>query len=85
VRFRFIVTEKARFPVRMLCRTLQVSRAGFYAWQGRAPAPRTRTDAQLGLEVAGIHAESRRCYGSPRIQAELAARGCRTSRKRVAG
>src|SRR5262245_33648078 len=63
---------------------LQVSRAGFYAWQGRPPAPRTAADAQLGLAVTTIHAESRRCYGSPRIHAELAARGCRTSRKRVA-
>ena len=84
MRFRFIATEKATFPVRMLCRTLQVSRAGFYAWQGRAPAARTQADAQLGVHVATIHAESRRCYGSPRIHAELAARGCRTSRKRVA-
>lgn len=41
MRFRFIATEKATFPVRMLCRTLQVSRAGFYAWQGRAPAARS--------------------------------------------
>jgi transposase InsO family protein len=36
------------------------------------------------LEIAAIHAESRQRYGSPRIHAELADRGCRTSRKRVA-
>jgi len=29
VRFAFIVAEKAAFPVRLLCRTLQASRAGF--------------------------------------------------------
>jgi len=45
VRFRFIAAEKAAFPVRVLCRTLQVSRAGFYAWQARPPAPRVRGDA----------------------------------------
>jgi putative transposase len=84
VRFRFIATEKAWFPVRVLCRTLQVSRAGFYAWQGRLPAPRVRADERLALEIAAIHAESRRCYGSPRIHAELAERGHRLSRKRVA-
>jgi putative transposase len=84
VRFAFIATEKAAFPIRLLCRTLQVSRAGYYAWHGRSPAPRTRADARLALEIAAIHAESRRCYGSPRIHAELAARGCRTGRKRVA-
>ena len=31
MRFRFIAAEKAEFPVRLLCRTLQVSRAGFYS------------------------------------------------------
>jgi len=84
VRFAFIAEEKAAFPVRLLCRTLQVSRAGFYAWRRRPPAPRARADDRLGLEIAAIHAESRQRYGSPRVHAELADRGCRTSRKRVA-
>ena len=84
MRFAFIAEEKAAFPVRLLCRTLQVSRAGFYAWEGRPPAPRVQADARLGLEIAAIHAESRQRYGSPRIHAELGHRGCRTSRKRVA-
>ena len=84
MRFAFIVAEKAAYPVRLLCRTLQVSRAGFYAWHTRPPAPRTRADERLGLEIAAIHAESRQRYGSPRVHAELADRGCRTSRKRVA-
>jgi len=84
VRFAFIAAEKATFPVRLLCRTLQVSRAGFYAWRTRPPAPRQQADERLGLAIAAIHAESRQRYGSPRIHAELADRGCRTSRKRVA-
>jgi transposase InsO family protein len=84
MRFSFIAAEKAAFPVRLLCRTLQVSRAGFYAWQARPPAPRARADARLGHEIGAIHAESRQRYGSPRIHAELAARGYRTSRKGVA-
>ena len=84
MRFAFIAAEKAAFPVRLLCRTLQVSRAGFYAWQTRAPASHVGADERLGLEIAAIHAESRQRYGSPRIHAELVDRGCRTSRKRVA-
>ena len=84
MRFRFIAAEKAVFPVRVLCRTLKVSRAGFYAWQARPSAPRARADERLGLEIAAIHAETRQRYGSPRIHAELGERGCRTGRKRVA-
>ena len=84
MRFQFIATEKAAFPIRLLCRTLQVSRAGFYAWPGRAPSARARADQRLGIEIATIHAETRRRYGSPRVRAELVKRGRRTSRKRVA-
>jgi transposase InsO family protein len=84
VRFAFIAAEKASFPVRLLCRVLEVSRAGFYAWQDRAPSRHAHIDERLGVEIAAIHAASRRCYGSPRVHAELGARGHRTSRKRVA-
>jgi putative transposase len=83
MRFAFIAAEKA-YPVSVLCRTLNVSRAGFYAWRDRSPSPRARADERLGLEIAAIHATSRQRYGSPRIHAELAEVGCRTSRKRVA-
>ena len=84
MKFAFIAAEKATFPVRVLCRTLEVSRAGFYAWQTRAPAPRTQADQRLGVEIQAIHAESRQRYGSPRVHAELRHRGQRPSRKRVA-
>ena len=84
MKFAFIAAEKAAFPVTVLCRTLGVSRAGFYAAHGRPPAVRTQADAVLSVEVAAIHAESRRCYGSPRVHAELRARGHGVSRKRVA-
>jgi len=84
VRFAFIDGEKAYYPVRMLCRLLAVSRAGFYAWKQRRPSAREREEVQLGVEVAAIHAEFRGRYGSPRIHDELRDRGRRVGRKRVA-
>jgi putative transposase len=84
VRFAFIATEKACYPVALMCRVLQVSRSGYYAWCQRPAAARTLKDQTLSLEVAAIHAESRGRYGSPRIHAELRERGQRTGRKRVA-
>ena len=74
MRFSFIATEKAWYPVALLCRVLQVSRSGYYAWRKRPAAERRRQDQRLALEVAAIHAESRGRYGSPRVHAEL--RGC---------
>jgi transposase InsO family protein len=84
VKFAFIAAEKAAFPVRVLCRILAVSRAGFYAAQARPAAAHTRRDQQLAVEIAAIHAETRQRYGSPRVHAELRARGQGVSRKRVA-
>jgi putative transposase len=84
MRFAFIATEKANYPVALLCRVLQVSRSGFYAWQQPLAAQHTLQDQSLGLEIAAIFAESRGRYGSPRVHAELRVRGQRTARKRVA-
>ena len=84
MRFAFIATEKACYPVALMCRVLQVSRSGYYAWCERPAAPRTLTDQILALEVTTIHRESRGRYGSPRVHAELRERGQRTGRKRVA-
>ena len=59
----------------MLCDTLGVCRAGFYAWQKRPPsAQQQRRDALL-VEIAAIHAEVKQRYGSPRLHKELAHRG----------
>jgi len=84
VRFAFIATEKARFPVALMCRLLAVSRAGFYAWRQRPMAARTRQDQVLAVAVATIYAEHHGRYGSPRVQIELRERGQRSGRKRVA-
>jgi putative transposase len=84
VRFGFIETEKACYPVTLLCRVLDVSRSGFYAWRKRAASPRAVEDQRLTLEVSAIYTESRRRYGSPRVHMELRDRGRRIARKRVA-
>ena len=84
MRFAFIATEKACYPVALMCRVLKVSRAGYYAWCKRPASQHTQQDQRLGLAVAAIYRESRGRYGSPRVHAELRERGQRTGRKRVA-
>lgn len=84
MKFAFIAVEKANFPVAALCKHLDVSRSGFYAWERRVPSPRSQQDAKLRVHVAAIHERSRGLYGAPRIHAELRAAGFRVSRKRVA-
>ena len=84
MRFAFVATEKACYPVGLMCRVLKVSRAGYYAWAKRPASQHTQEDQRLGLQVAAIYRESRGRYGSPRVHAELRERGQRTGRKRVA-
>ena len=81
---RFIATERAHYPVALLCRLLQVSRRGFYAAQQRPAAPCTLQDETLRLEIAAILAESRGRYGSPRVHAELAG-ACSADRAQAGG
>lgn len=83
-RFRFIDAEQADYPTAVLCRTLGVSRAGYYAWKRRGASARAAADAALTREIHRVHARSRQTYGAPRVQAELAAGGVRVGRKRVA-
>ena len=84
MRYRFVAAERARYPVRLLCRVVGVAASGFYAWLRRGPSQRERQDRSLAERIAAVFAASRRTYGSPRVHAELRAEGIRVSRKRVA-
>lgn len=66
-----------------MCRALQVSASGFYAWKGRPEAAHEVQDRRLGVLVREAHERSRGIYGSPRVHAELRAHGTRVSRRRV--
>ena len=80
----FIETEKANHRIGRMCRTLKVSKSGFYGWRDRAPSARVRADALLSEKIARIHRDSCETYGAPRIHFELRTLGVRCARKRVA-
>lgn len=82
--YSFIETQRANHRVSMLCRTLKVSKSGFYGWRDREPSARARANAVLLERIARIHRDSRETYGAPRIHFELRTLGVRCGRKRVA-
>ncbi|MGH7535451.1 MAG: IS3 family transposase [Gemmatimonadales bacterium] len=84
VRYACIARHRGEFPVRLMCRVLAVSAAGFYAAQRRAPSARAHRDQVLRLKVRAAHTQSRRRYGAPRVHAELQAQGEPVAKKRVA-
>jgi putative transposase len=74
----------ADYAVTTLCRVLDVSSSGYYAWLHRAPSARRQRDLVLGDRIEALHRKSRGNYGRPRLQADLRDEGIRMSDRRVA-
>ncbi len=78
-----MTANQAFHPIKLMARTLGVSRSGFYAHVGRESCARDLSDAELMKRIEAIHTASRETYGAPRIRAELADEGISVGRKRV--
>ena len=83
MKFAWIQTEKAYYPVRKLCAWLSVTPSGFYAWCKRPESARARRDRHLKVLVHASFDASKQRYGSPRIHEDLREQQERVSRKRV--
>jgi putative transposase len=83
VKFAWIAAEKASFKISELCRALEVSPNGFYAWCRRPESARAHRDRQLKVLVRASFAASQQRYGSPRVHRDLLEQGECVSRKRV--
>ena len=83
MRFTFIAAQRAEHTVTILCRCLEVTRTGFYAWCRRPTSAHRQADARLRVKVRAFFEASRGTYGSPRIWKDLVEAGHRISRKRV--
>ena len=57
------------------CAALEVSESGYHAWAAREPSRAERRRGELLAAIEQVHAEVRGRYGSPRMAAELNARG----------
>lgn len=66
-----------------MCRVLDVSVSGYYAWTKRPPCTRQRKDGELTQWLVHAFYRHHGVYGSPRLVAELRAEGIRCGRRRV--
>lgn len=66
-----------------MCKTLEVSLSGYYAWRGRPESGRTRKDRLLTIKIIAHHQQSRETYGTPRLKVDLAEEGEVVSRYRI--
>jgi transposase InsO family protein len=63
--------HRRRWRLRLMCRVLEVSPSGYYAWCRRRPSPRFHRRSQWRQAIQQAHLSSRRTYGSPRVTAVL--------------
>jgi len=66
-----------------MCRVLKASKSGYFAWRDGRESPRKAADRALSTQIASIHEQQRRVYGSPRVHRALRQQGTWVSRKRV--
>ena len=64
-------TLRPQYPLHLLCRVLEVSRSGYYAWRNRRPSKRAQENARLEVAIQAAHVRTRQTYGPERLQTEL--------------
>jgi transposase InsO family protein len=84
MRYRAIHEHDRRYPIRLMCRALAVSAAGYYAWRSRPESTRSVNTRTLLSAIRVIHQESRETYGSPSIWDALRKQGHGVGEHRVA-
>ena len=73
MKFEAIDGQRNEFPVELMCRTLGVSKSGYYEWRGKSEK-RDRDDVRdqkLVRTIEAIHLGSKKNYGSPRVADRL--------------
>jgi putative transposase len=79
-----VKAHQATYRVSKLCRILNVSPSGFYAWCNRPPSARRQADTVLGDRIETIFRQSHSTYGRIRIDKDLREEGICISGKRLA-
>ena len=74
---------RRQHPVAAMCRVLDVSESGYYAWRKRPRSPRAQKNAQLETQIKAAHERTRQTYGPERLQADLADNGIQVGIHRI--
>jgi len=75
--------QHGEFAISSLCRTLEVSRSGYYEWLRRPPRAQSDADQQVQDKVQRFFAQGRGTYGTRRLKHLLAQEGLQVSRRRI--
>lgn len=84
MKFAFIRDNREDFDTFVMCATLGVTPAGFYAWDKRPDGKRALRAKELAEQIRIVHHEAKGVYGSIKITRELRARNHKANRKTIA-
>ncbi len=84
MRYQFIKKHGGQHSITALCRTMEVSVSGYYAWCKRPLSQRQQENACLLKKLRAAYNRSKQTYGSPRLYHELRDQGAACSENRIA-
>lgn len=84
MKYACLTRYRRDYPVRLMCRVLDVAPSGYYAWCRRGPTAHAVADERLMLRVRVAFHRSGETYGAPRVHRDLRAAGLHVGKKRVA-
>ena len=84
MKYAFILQHRERYPVQRMCRVLEASKSGYYAWLVRPPSLQAKDNDRLLVLIKESYEASGRTYGAPRILYDLRELGEQCGKNRVA-
>src|ERR1700676_887974 len=82
--YEFMRAHRDQFDVRLMCRVLEISPSGYYAWLKQPQSHRATENARLLKLIRASFDASNGIYGSPRVFLDLREAGETCSKHRVA-
>ena len=82
--YAFVDKARTEHTVVLLCRLLEVSHSGYYAWRRRGPSRRSLNDQLLLARIKDIHRQCRQNYGALKTWRVLQLRGEAGGKHRIA-
>src|ERR1022692_1616523 len=82
--YEFMRAHRHRYDVRLMCRLLEITPSGYYAWLKQPQSHRAAENAQLLKLIRASFNASNGIYGSPRVFLDLREAGETCSKHRVA-
>ena len=84
MKYAFVRAHHREFSIKRMCRVLEISRSGYYDWDGRKESGRSGRDRVLLTEIRKIHQDSKEAYGAIKTWRALKGAGVGCGKHRVA-